>query len=150
MAAGTFPPDLLASILNEQRTEGESRDSAGRESFSGNVIRLGDRSESRSSQARQLRLIQPSRVLDSLPLANRQDGPLPSPRRRGHPVCALDPGRGSAQAKARHSAAQLLVGVCRMAVFRSPGPGDSISPQWLHLGLAPIALGSDWPLRRSG
>jgi len=57
LAVRTFPPDLLSSVLNEQRAESESQADAGKEGFSGNVIHLGDRVAASSPQARQLRLL---------------------------------------------------------------------------------------------
>jgi transcriptional regulator with XRE-family HTH domain len=58
MATGKFPPDLLAGILNEQRTiSGDVRDPEVRHTTGGGVIRLSDRVPSRKSAERQLRLL---------------------------------------------------------------------------------------------
>src|SRR6202035_1202518 len=56
MSANTFPPDLLASILNEQRTgQSDSKDMGTRNSGVGDVIRLSDRIAGRDTEERQLR-----------------------------------------------------------------------------------------------
>jgi transcriptional regulator with XRE-family HTH domain len=57
LATRTFPPDLLASVLNEQRAESDSHGGTRNDGFSGNVIGLGDRAAARRPQARQLRLL---------------------------------------------------------------------------------------------
>ncbi len=53
-----FPPDLLASILNEQRgVAGEVRGAGIRQSGAGEVIRLSDRAPAHKPEERQLRLL---------------------------------------------------------------------------------------------
>jgi transcriptional regulator with XRE-family HTH domain len=58
MTANTFPPDLLASVLNEQRNgSGNARGAAARRHSAGDVVRLSDRIASRNPEERQLRLL---------------------------------------------------------------------------------------------
>jgi transcriptional regulator with XRE-family HTH domain len=58
MFANTFPPDLLASVLNEQRNgSGAVRDAGTRSDNAVGVVRLGDRIASRNPEERQLRLL---------------------------------------------------------------------------------------------
>lgn len=56
IATVTFPPDLLASILNEQRA-GNTRDGTMRQNLTGDIINLNDRSTNRNTEMRQLRLL---------------------------------------------------------------------------------------------
>jgi hypothetical protein len=58
MFANTFPPDLLASVLNEQRNgPGNVRDAGTRSDNAVGIVRLGDRIASRNPEERQLRLL---------------------------------------------------------------------------------------------
>lgn len=58
MANAKFPPDLLASILNEQRgVEDEVKGTSVRRSDTDEVIRLGDRVPTSKPEVRQLRLL---------------------------------------------------------------------------------------------
>jgi hypothetical protein len=54
----TFPPDLLASVLNEQRSASViPKDAVRRSEGNGDVVRLFDRKSSRRSDENQLRLL---------------------------------------------------------------------------------------------
>jgi hypothetical protein len=75
MVANTFPPDLLASVLNEQRnSSGDTRGTTARSEGIGDVVKLSDRIASRNPEERQLRLLLPSVDTDGLALATTQPG----------------------------------------------------------------------------
>jgi transcriptional regulator with XRE-family HTH domain len=58
MFANTFPPDLLASVLNEQRNgSGNVRDITTRSDNARGLVRLSDRIANRDPEERQLRLL---------------------------------------------------------------------------------------------
>jgi Zn-dependent peptidase ImmA (M78 family) len=58
LAEGRFPPDLLASILNEQRSaSSDTRDAGIQSDSTGDVINLGGWQSRRSPEERQLRLL---------------------------------------------------------------------------------------------